>query len=261
MAHLRLEASLPNDSRTEFLFATCVGLLDCFENPERARDFHLEWDEFSDNYRQAMPPVRAALMNGFGQAQEHPLISKLVNPTASDRTTLMTDDVLNALMELARSLSPRERCEIAESDYGADAKKQLVSLNRLLESSDCRIRSGESWFPAEVIELASHDPQNSGFVGCTALVLINAIHNKGFDGQSASRWRAHHLAYRNLKLPEREIIISGFRHIYEIATEWDPYWDYSASDPIPINAIIPTSPDIEAIQLPNIDSILKRGRF
>lgn len=234
----------PKNKETAFFIATCARLLDRFENPHRGNDFRSDWDEFSDDYRRAAPPIRSALMNGFEQARLHAVVSDAIYPTISDRTTYSATQVLPPLIELARSLTAGERVEIAKADYGADVDQQVEGLNRLLDTPDCRFPKGESWFPLEVIELISHQPENAGFIGCTALVLINAIYDGDFREHSSSRWKAHSSVYQNLEMSARGAILSGFRHIYETIEGWDPYWDHFETDSFVVDSMIPPTIDL-----------------
>ena len=168
--HLKVASS---DNDQEFLCATCILLLDRFENSERGSDFEWEWDAFATRYRSADPPIRAAIMNGLDQGRKHRLISDEVRPSLRDCTTKPVEEVINPLLQIAKSLTEEEREWIAHADYGADVKKHLRALNELLQTNDCIYPSGEVWFPTEVVELVSHDSAYLGFVGCTAIVLIN----------------------------------------------------------------------------------------
>ena len=230
-AHLKLVSA---DSDPEFLGATCILLLDRFENSERGSDFEWEWDAFATRYRSADAPTRAAIMNGLDQGRKHSLLSDEVRPSMSDCTTKPVHEVIHPLLQLAKSLTEREREWIAQADYGEDVEKHLTALNELLETNDCIYPSGETWFPAEVVELVSHGSDNPGFVGCTAIMLINAIADNDRQAHADFRWRAHRFSYASYAA-----IQDGFRHIYEVLEDWNPYSDQFAPERLPTDSFLP----------------------
>lgn len=234
--HLRVASA---DSDPEFLGATCILLLDRFENSKRGSDFEWEWDAFVTRYRSADAPTRAAIMNGLDQGRKHSLLSDGVRPSVSDCTTKPVHDVIRPLLQLAKSLTVEEREWIAHADYGEDVKKHLRALNELLETNDCIYPSGENWFPAEVVELVSHGSKNPGFVGCTAIMLINAIADNDFQANADFRWRAHRYSYGSLAPIQRSAIQDGFRHIYEVLRDWNPYSDQFAPERLPTDSFLP----------------------
>lgn len=227
------------DSAPEFLSATCILLLDRLENSERGGDFEWEWDAFATRYRSADAPTRAAIMNGLDQGRKHCLISDGVRPSVSDCTTKPVGEVIRPLLQLAKSLTKEEREWIAQADYGEDARRHLRALNELLETNDSVYPSGENWFPAEVVELVSHGNKNPGFAGCTAIVLINAIADNDSQANADFRWKSHRHSYSSLALPQLRAIHDGFRHIYEVVRDWDPYCDEFAPEWLPTDSYLP----------------------
>ena len=240
-ASLAEQACSPEDSREAFLFATCVLLLDRFENSHRGGDLQWEWDAFAGEYRSAPDAIRAALMNGFEEARNHSLISSEIRPTNSDLVTNAEDDVLEKLKDLARSLTLEEQSEIATADYGTEVERQLEALQLLLKTNDCRFP--DTWFPAEVVELVSHVPSASGFAGCTALVLINAIYDGDHVNNASFRWRANKLSYLDLPFDARSSVMAAFRHLYETVPIWNPFEDEFAPERLPNHAFVPWFPE------------------
>lgn len=227
----------PEEGGAEFLFATCMLLLDRFENTTRGGDFEWEWDKFSGLYRIAPDAIRAALMNGFEAAKSYSLVSQKICPAPADLATNTTEDVLAPLIALARALTEEEREEIARGNYGCDVGKHLAALDALLETKDCRFP--DTWFPAEVVELASYVPDAKGFVGCTALVLINSIYGSDYVDDAEFRWSQNKLAYQNLEMSARGPILVAFRHLYETLPDWNPFWEIFAPDRLPLESYIP----------------------
>ena len=60
-----LAAALPDEDYPSFICATALLLLDRIAGGGGADNLYWNWETFSDQYRLADPPVRAALMNAF----------------------------------------------------------------------------------------------------------------------------------------------------------------------------------------------------
>ena len=236
---LQMKAVLPDLGETEFLAATCLLLLDRFAHPEHRNDFQWEWEEFADLYRSASNTSRSTIMNGLDQARKHSLIADDVRPSRSDCITKPKEDILPGLIALAKSLTRVERAWIAEAERGNDVDKHLKSLDALLESNDCLYPHGEVWYPAEVIELVSYGDQNPGFVGCTAIVLINAIADNDKQGNADYRWKINRFAYDALAMPQRRVILAALRNLYEVDEHWNPFFEEFAPERLPTNSFLP----------------------
>ena len=219
-----------------FLFATCMRLLDRFENPERGSDFKQEWLEFAPIYRAAAAPIRTALMGGFALGRERSLVADAVAPLPADRVTQTREDVISPLISMAKSLTHDQRASIATADYGEGVDEHLTSLNRVLETDQCRL--GQEWHPLEVVELSSHVASNDGFEGCTALLLIKGIHEGDREGNLEFRCPPLRRDYRSLPKKDRRPILRGFRHIYETAHHWDPFLDTFAPERLPLDCFL-----------------------
>jgi len=237
--NLQMKAVSPDLGEPQFLAATCLLLLDRFARPELGTDFQWEWEEFADLYRNASCTYRSTIMNGLDQARKHNLISEDVRPSSSDCIAKPKQDILPGLIALGRSLTREERAWIAEAERGNDVDKHLKSLDALLESSDCLYPRDEVWYPAEVIELVSYGDQNPGFVGCTAIVLINAIADNDMQGNADYRWKINRFAYDALGKPQRRVILDGFRYLYEVNQDWKPFWEEFAPERLPTNSFLP----------------------
>ena len=88
----------------------------------------------------------------------------------------MTDGlaIREGLAAIARQMPQSTLQHIAQADYGDQADRHLQALGDVLKAPmGWRARLGH-WFPSEVIELISHVPEQTGFAGCTALMLIDA---------------------------------------------------------------------------------------
>lgn len=227
----------PDEGYGEFLYATCMILLDRFENPEHGSEFDWEWDAFSDLYRSAPAKIRAAIMNSLRNAQNCDLVHPDISIDAQDCLTNKREEVVAPLLTLAQSLTPKERIEIAKADYGYEVDIFLAALNDLLASDDCRFR--DSWYPAEVVELVSHVPGTIGFEGCTALVLANAIYDGDGVGNASFRWEGLGSTYQDLRLEVRTPFLRAFRHLYEEVPDWAPFWGTRKSGRMTRDQLIP----------------------
>ncbi|WP_143534385.1 hypothetical protein [Roseovarius albus] len=221
--------------------ATCLLLLDRFENPDRSSDFEWEWDECADIYRSAPAPIRSALMNGFEVARQYDLVSEQIRPTKGDLTTYSTSEIIAPLLDIARALTNEERAEIATADYGCNIDKHRSALDALLNSADCRFH--DSWFPTEVVSLVAYVSGATGFEGCSALILANAIYNNDNSDSASYRWQSNKFSYLDLPLAAGKPIISAFRHLYETITDWDPFFDTFAPERLPLHSYIPWNSD------------------
>ena len=220
----------PDQGNNEFLFATCVRLVDRHGNPERGGNFVWEMDAFSDLYRKAPKQIRAAIFNGLRTGTE----------CQEDCLTNSTGEVIAKLIALARRLTAEERTEISAGDYGCDIGKHRAALDALLETEDCRF--ADTWFPAEVVELTAHVPDAPGFVGCTALVLANAIYDGDKVDHAAFRWHQHRHAYHRLASVQAQLLLRAFRILYEAIPDWDPFWDVVTPDRMSLDHFIPWQP-------------------
>jgi len=177
-------------------------------------------------------------MNGLDQARKCSIVSNVVRPNFADFIRIPEDEVLRPLIQLAKSLTAEEREWIAKADRGEDVELHLAALNHVLESKACRYPVGEVWYPAEVVELVSYGKDNPGFVGCTALMLINAIDDKDGMSHAEFRWASLRHYYDSLEPDEKTIIHGGFRYIYEANRNWDPYWKKFAPERLPTDGFI-----------------------
>ncbi len=227
----------PDENSGEFLFATCMIILDRFEHPERGSDFGQDWSELADCYRNAPAAIRSAIMNGLKEAKNDSLVSPDIHLEPNDGLTTEKYDIVEPLLTIAKQLTVGERGEIAKNDYGCDVARHLAALDALLSKKHCRFQ--DTWFPAEVVELASNHPSSVGFEGCTALVLVNAIYSDDRVDNAAFRWMNNRPAYQELELALREPILRAFRYLYESIHDWDPFGNAPATARMSTDHFIP----------------------
>lgn len=168
---------------------------------------------------------RAALARGLHAADEaHDLgvaLPELV-------TSLPKEQVIPPLMQIARELRGMVDA-VAHADYGMDAARHAEAIRAVLDTEDCRFPKGERWYPAEVVELTGHDPDNGAtWLPCIALLVLDDIHYGGDFDQMTFRWMKQ--AARLLEAPERMRgpILRGIRHVMEreVPGYWDPYFEW-----------------------------------
>lgn len=206
-----------------FLTATSILVRASLSNPEFARDLSWLWEDFSRDYRNAAPPVRAALMNGFERLRHSRLLPDDCKPSEKDLLTRELSDVEEILIPIARSMTPTEIESVAAADYGVDLEKHMSALTDLLNSPALAYPPGERWFPAEVVELTSHVQGQTGWIPCSAIMLLDAV--RTLDDQSIAefsferQWRD----YSRLPAPARSAFHAAFRYLYE-KDAFDPHF-------------------------------------
>ena len=215
---LALAATEP-DHPSAFTTATAVLLADLLQNglgPDRL-DWH--FDMFADSYRALPDAARAAIFNGYWAARVYGHMGILppeLPITAEDRITRPAETILPNLKALAKRLTPDERESVSKSDYGCDVEEHLAALNLVIDQQDCLFaEEGQRWYPSEVIELVAHVADTPGFVGCTAILLVNALTHGDGMGWFDYRWENLGNAYKGLPEGARDPILAGLRFLYE----------------------------------------------
>ena len=90
-------AALPDDDFNGFVVATAILLLDRLQLGGGDDDLYWNYDAFSDHYRLADPPVRAALMNAFRIGAAQGRVKLPVSPADDDCLTRRPEEVVEAL--------------------------------------------------------------------------------------------------------------------------------------------------------------------
>ncbi|QDC07780.1 hypothetical protein FHY55_00305 [Oceanicola sp. D3] len=168
---------------------------------------------------------RAALARGLHVVDE---VHELGTELPELETSLPPERVIAPLVQIAQELRGMVDA-VAMADYGMDAERHAEALRAVLDAEGCRFPKGERWYPAEVVELTGHDPDNGAtWFPCIALLVLDDIHHHGDFDQMTFRWMRH--AKRLVAAPEhvRKPILAGIRHLLESGPpgEWDPYWDW-----------------------------------
>ena len=129
------------------------------------------------------------------------------------------------LVDLARGLSSPEIESVAMADYGDRHKRHAAALRAVLADPVCRFPAGERWFPAEVVELTGHVPEDATAWRCIALLVLDDVHCQGDYDQMTFRWMRNAEVFLGLPDLFRKPILRGIRHVMESADLWDPYFD------------------------------------
>lgn len=148
-------------------------------------------------------------------------------PNPCEFPTVDADDIIAPLCRIAREMTEEQLGSIAKADYGRDIEKHLTALRKLLKHEQCRFPEDDVWFPAEVVELVGYDPNAKGFIGCTAILIVNDVIRKGRVDLMSFRWMNEAKTY--CKLPDDLYgpVLRGIRHIYEAyGGGWDPYREW-----------------------------------
>jgi hypothetical protein len=114
-----LAAAMPDEDFPAFTLATALLLADRLQGGGGTDDLYWNWEAFSDHYRLADPPVRAAIMNGFRTLALAGRVTLGAGPSSADCLTRMVDDVISALrrsghIDLLRAVT----IEVSAEDAG-----------------------------------------------------------------------------------------------------------------------------------------------
>ncbi|WP_300056638.1 hypothetical protein [uncultured Roseobacter sp.] len=221
-ADLLLIAALPDKGPDAFLSATALLLADRLQGGAGHDDLFWNWDAFREHYRKGPSPVRAAVMNGYRWAHTTRRVNLEHLPDGRDLQTYDADDLIRVLKVVARAMPDSLRdlvCKAAPEDTRIVHRK---ALDNCLNGS-CILSDYGGWFPGEVVELVSLDPEHAAFAYCTAMILLDAIVTRDAKGRMAFRWEEHAPRYLRMKSNLRNAIIAGVRHLYESSVDWAPY--------------------------------------
>lgn len=237
-ADLLLIAALPDKGRASFLSATTLLLADRLQGGAGADDLFWNWDAFQHQYRKGPSPVRAALMHGFRWAHTTRRVNLDHVPEGRDLQTYDGDDLIRILKVVARAMPAGLRdlvCQAAPVDTRAVHR---TALENCLKGS-CILSEYGGWFPGEVVELVSLDPEHDAYAYCTAIVLLDSIMTRDARGRMAFRWEEQAKHYLHLQPEVRATVLAGVRHLHEIAIEWSPYSGWSADRLVEKAVVVP----------------------
>lgn len=185
--------------------------------------------------RTAHPTLRAAILRGTDTLEDHAYRYEPATYILPEftRLTHRAEEILPELCQLARSMDPKTRTNVAKADYGDGSGEHLAALNAVLATEDCMFPKDEVWFPSEVVELVAHVRSTPGFVQCTALLLANAIPTNDKMGWFPFRWERLGSEYNALPDSTRSVILAGIRCLYEAEpSKFLPYTERNNWDPV-----------------------------
>lgn len=237
-ADLLLVAALPDKGPDAFLTATALLLADRLQGGSGADDLFWNWDAFQDHYRKGSSPVRAAVMNGFRWAHTTRRVNLDQVPDGRDLQTYDGTDLIRVLKVIARAMSADLRelvCKAAPVDTRAVHR---TALDNCLKGS-CVLSEYGGWFPGEVVELVSLDPEHVAHAQCTALVLLDALVTRDAKGRMAFRWEELADRYLRMRPETRTAILAGVRHLHEMAIDWSPYTGWSPDKLVEKAVVVP----------------------
>ncbi|MBW4706941.1 hypothetical protein KX928_03975 [Roseobacter sp. YSTF-M11] len=237
-ADLLLAAALPDKGLDPFMTATALLLADRLQNGAGHDDLFWNWDAFQDHYRKGPSPVRAALMNGFRWAHTTRRVNLDQLPEARDLLTYDGDDLIRILKVIARSMPSETRDLVCTAGPAETRDVHRTALENCLKGS-CILSEYGGWFPGEVVELVSLDPEHAGHAGCTALVLLEALVTNDAKGRMAFRWEEQADRYLRMKSDVRTAILAGVRHLYEMSPEWRPYASWTPDQILQKAVVVP----------------------
>lgn len=216
------ELAAADPSAPGFIAATAILLADCLQGGLSVDGMSLTYTTNASAFAKLAPRARAVLLAGFvaiRKRQREPVFD------APDTCLLISTDrsaIMVALRQIATSMSEDALINIANADYGCGVDRHLEALREVLAAPDGWRTQERLWYPSEVVELVSHVPDQAGFAGATALMLMDAIEAEDIRGDMDYRWQNNAKAY--FAMPEAGPILAGFRHLYETIPEWNPYW-------------------------------------
>ena len=183
-----------------------------------------DWPDLSSFIMNISSTRRAVLLRAYFELHQMSRYQadSFLNPRQFP--TENADSIITTLCRLARNMSEDDLTIIAQADYGYDFEKHLATLRDVINQPDCRFPKDMCCYPTDVVELVGFAPEKAGFVGCTALLIINDIISSGHHDYMSFRWENEPDVYCSLPAPLREPILRGIRHLYETAIDrWGPY--------------------------------------
>ncbi|GFE49524.1 hypothetical protein So717_12770 [Roseobacter cerasinus] len=219
---LLLVAARPDQGLADFLAATALLLADRLQGGAGADDLYWNWDAFAGHYRKGPAPVRAAVLHGFRLAHATRRVNLEHPPEGRGLYTYDAADLQRFLTLVARSLSPVQRDHVCRSAPADTRAVHRTALDNCLDGS-CRLSDYGTWFPREVVEMVSLQPEHVGFAPATALLLLDCIATRDAEGRMAFRWAELAPHYVQMTSKARGAILAGVRHLYETSPDWAPY--------------------------------------
>lgn len=227
---LQIGAWQQNDDPEMATFCIAILLADVWHTNIGFGSPDQDWADFSLFVMGLSPARRGVILKAYSELRLMGKCDVDSIPNPSEFPTEDAGDILAPLCQIAREMTEDQLVSIAQADYVCDVEKHLAALHKVLKHDQCRFPEGEVWYPAEVVELTGHCPGANGFIGCTALLIIDDVIRKGWAAQMSFRWMINAKTYCDLPAHQRDPILRGIRHIYETDGDgWNPYWEWKPS--------------------------------
>lgn len=250
--YIRVAERAADPSSPSFLAATALLLADRLQNGLGADALDAHPERYADRFRAAPPAGRAAIVHGFiedaesnryATAYSDPSKSAYLSFAPEDRLTRSADALLPALKRIAHDLLGPDLSSVAAADYGDRAEQHREALVAVLREQDCLFTDEQSWFPSEVVELVAHVRSTPGFVGCTALLLVNAIATGDPQDWFSFRWENLAEDYHALPKSVGAPILAGIRYLYESDAHFLGYYTRTYDPILTPERLIPVVSD------------------
>ncbi len=187
------------------------------------------WTDLSPFIMNLSPARRAVILKAYSELRLMGKCDVDSIPNPSEFPTEDADDIIAPLCQMAREMDEDQLVSIAKADYGRDIERHLAALRKVLKHDQCRFPEDDVWFPVEVVGLVGYDPDAIGFIGCTALLIVDDVKKKIRQVNMSFRWMNEAATYCTLPSSQREPILRGIRYIYERrANAWDPYSEWKS---------------------------------
>lgn len=205
-----------------FELAVTVLLVDALQRWDAAASFNEICDKAILALRDWPATLRAAVANGITQAIHLYLLWPDTPPSDADCLTRDASIIAEPLLRIARSMRPDELHSVSQAYFGRDGAAHEQALRAVIGQQDGIFTAEQVWFPAEVLELASHDPSRPGHAGCTAILLLNVLQKGDELGWFQSCWETQGAVYCGLQPSRRDPILAAIRYIYETDRGFSP---------------------------------------
>lgn len=83
------------------------------------------------------------------------------------------------IVSFLQSITIAELGYISQADYGWKAEQHYAALKQIIFEQNCRVDESQSWYPGEVVNLCSHNPQAEfirAYVMCLLLMAYSGAH-------------------------------------------------------------------------------------
>ena len=237
-ADLMAFAASPGRGTGPFMTATALLIADRLQGGAGTDDLSANWKRLREKYLEGPSPVRATLMNGFWRLQGVHRATPEQRVPARDLMTYDAEDLQRLLRRIACSMTDEIRdrvCSVAEAETVGVHRR---ALDNCLAGS-CVLSEFGDWFPGEVVEKASLDPEHPGYAGCTALILLDAIETRDAQEKMAFRWQEQAEKYLRLRPEFRVPIVAGVRHLHEMFFDWQPYGGWPPEELMEKAVVVP----------------------